>query len=72
MSLPLSIQNIFNDTYNGVPAVKLRSSSETKNLEATLRVHQQSYQTKISKTKKSGREFVVMLLEPTKEVSSGA
>jgi len=72
MQLPLSIQNQFSDTYNGVPAVRFRSTSEAKNMEATLREYHQSYQTKINKSKKTGREFIVMLLEPTQEVSSGA
>jgi len=40
-------------------------------MEATLREHRQSYQTKISKSKKTGREFIVMLLDPTQEVPSG-
>ena len=72
MSLPLSIRNIFKDTYEGVPAARLRSTAEAKNLEAALREHRQSFQTKIRKTKKSGREFIVMLLDPAKELDRGA
>jgi hypothetical protein len=37
---------------------------EAKNMEATLREHKHSFQTKINKSKKRGREFIVMLLEP--------
>jgi hypothetical protein len=64
MSLPLSIQNMFNETHNGIPAARFRSSMEAKNMEATLREHKHSFQTKINKSKKRGREFIVMLLEP--------
>lgn len=63
MSLPSSIQNLFTDSYEGIPAVRLRSSNETKNLELALRMHNKSFQTKINKSKKHGRVFVVMLLE---------
>lgn len=62
MSLPLSIQNQFTDTLAGVPAARLKSSAETKNLEAALRAHGRSYQTKINKSKRTGREFIVLLL----------
>jgi hypothetical protein len=58
MSLPLSIQNLFTDN-----VARFRSSAEAKNVEAALRANGKSYQTKISKSKKNGREFVVMLLE---------
>lgn len=72
MSLPLSVKSLFNETFEGVPAARLRSTTEAKNLEAALRLHKQSFQTKIRKTKKSGREFIVMLLDPAKEAPSGA
>ena len=62
MHLPLSIRNLFTDSYGGVPVARLRSSAETKKLETALRVYGASYQTKISKSKRTGREFVVMLL----------
>lgn len=63
MPLPLSIQNAFRDVYNGAPAARLRSASEAKNLETALRLHDRSFQTKIVKSKKTGREFVVVLLD---------
>jgi hypothetical protein len=62
MSLPSSIQNQFTDSYEGVPAARLKSSAEAKNLEAALRAHGTSYQTKINKSKRTGREFIVLLL----------
>jgi hypothetical protein len=62
MPLPSSIRTLFTDQYEGVPAARLKSSTEAKNLETALRVHGMSYQTKISKSKRTGREFVVMLL----------
>lgn len=55
---------MFSETYNGIPAARFRSSMEAKNMEATLREHKRSFQTKINKSKKRGREFIVMLLEP--------
>lgn len=72
MQLPSSIQSLFSDTYNGVPAVRFRSTSEAKNMEATLREYHQSYQTKINKSKRTGREFIVMLLEPLQGAPRGA
>jgi hypothetical protein len=63
MPLPLSIQTFFNSTYNGIPAARFKSAVETHNLEAALRREGQSFQTKIAKSKKTGREFIVMLLD---------
>lgn len=63
MSLPLIIRNLFNQTYDGLPAARFRSSAEAHNTEAALRLASQSYKTKINKSKKTGREFIVMLLE---------
>jgi hypothetical protein len=68
MPLPSSIQTLFSTTYNGVPAARLKSALEAHNLEAMLRDAGHSYQTKISKSKKTGREFVVMLLTSEAEV----
>jgi hypothetical protein len=62
MSLPSSILNLFSDTYDGLPAARLRSASEAHNLEAALRHASHSYKTKINKTRKYGREFIVMLV----------
>ena len=63
MWLPLSIQTLFDSEYDGFKAARLRSASETHNLEAGLREQKVSFQTKIIKHKKRGNEFVVMLVE---------
>jgi hypothetical protein len=65
MSLPLSITNLFSETYDGFTAARFKSSSEAHNVETALKEAQQSYRTKIHKTKKRGREFIVMLVEQT-------
>jgi hypothetical protein len=49
--------------YEGAPSVKLRSASETIMVENALKRAHLSYQTKISRTKKHGREFIVVLME---------
>jgi len=65
MSLPLSITSLFNETHEGFVAARFRSSSEANNIGAALKEVQQSYRTKIHKSKKRGREFIVMLVEQT-------
>lgn len=62
MSIPSSILNLFNGTYDGVPAAQLKSANEAHNVEIALREAGQSFQTKIKKSKKHGRLFIVMLL----------
>ncbi len=62
MSLPTSIQNLFSDTFEGMPAARLKSSVEVHNLQTALREHRVSHLTKILKRKKQ-REFVVILPE---------
>ena len=64
MSLPLSIANRLNQTYDGFKAAIFTSSSEYHNFTTGLREAGASFKTKISKHKKRGREFVVMLVEP--------
>lgn len=61
--LQSSIRSRFDALWEGVPAARLRSSTEAMALEAQLRAQQWSYQTRISRTKKHGTEFVVVLLE---------
>jgi hypothetical protein len=65
MSLPLSITNRLNTTYEGFQAAVFVTSSEYNNFTAALREAGASFRTKISKHKKRGREFVVMLVEPS-------
>jgi len=62
MQLPLNIEELFTQTYDGFKAVKLRSASEAIMLENALGRASVSFQTKITRSKKRGREFVVLLV----------
>jgi len=61
MSLPLSIEKLFNTTYNEMKAARLRTAMECNNLQVALKDANVSFTTKINKSKKHGREFIVML-----------
>ena len=63
MTLPLSIQSRFTETYEGNIAARFNNSLEAKNFEVALQQAGASYRTKIIKSKKSGRQFMVTLLE---------
>lgn len=63
MSLPLSILNRLNSSYDGFKAAVFTTSSEYHNFTIALREAGASFKTKITKHKKRGREFVVMLVE---------
>lgn len=63
MHLPTKIEDLFTQMYEGMRSIKLRSASETIMVENALKRARLSYQTKISRTKKHGRQFVVVLLE---------
>jgi hypothetical protein len=63
MPLPLIIQNRFVETYEGIPAARFNNSLEAKNFEEALQHVGASYRTKIIKSKKHGRQFVITLLE---------
>jgi hypothetical protein len=64
MQLPSNIEDLFTQTYDGFKAVKLRSASEAIMLENALGRASVSFQTKISRSKKHGREFIVMIVQP--------
>lgn len=64
MSLPLSIANRLNQTYDGFKAAVFVSSAEYHNFTSALKQAGASFKTKINKHKKRGREFIVMLVEP--------
>jgi len=64
MQLPSNIEELFTQTYDGFKAVKLRSASEAIMLENALGLARMSFQTKISRSKKHGREFIVMIVQP--------
>lgn len=62
MQLPSSIEKLFDSTYNEFRAARLPSALECNNLQATLREANISFDTKIVKHKKRGRQFIVMLV----------
>ena len=64
MQLPSNIEELFTQTYDGFKAVKLRSASEAIMLENALGLARMSFQTKITRSKKHGREFIVMIVQP--------
>ena len=64
MQLPSKIEELFTQTYAGFKAVKLRSASEAIMVENALGRASLSYQTKITRSKKHGREFIVMIVQP--------
>lgn len=63
MQLPSNIEELFTQSYEGFRAVKLRSASDAIAVENALKREHRSYQTRISRTKKHGREFVILLVE---------
>jgi hypothetical protein len=62
MQLPSKIEELFTQTYEGCKAVKLRSAAEAITVENALQRAEKSYQTKITRSKKHGREFVILLV----------
>lgn len=62
--VPSSILSEFTSGFAGMPAARFATSAEALRLEVALRQAGVSYQTKIRKSKKNGREFVVILLMP--------
>lgn len=62
MQLPSSIEKLFDTTYNDMKAARLKTAMECNNLQAALKEAGASFTTKILKTRKYGREFVVMLV----------
>jgi hypothetical protein len=63
MHIPSSIQSKLTGDYEGLRAARFDNSVEAKNFETMMADARLSYRTKITKHKKRGREFVVMLLE---------
>jgi hypothetical protein len=62
MHVPSNIQSRLTDAYEGIPAARFLSSADTKQFEETLEQAKLSYRTRIVKSKKHGRSFVVMVL----------
>lgn len=67
MQLPSNIEDLFTQTHDGFKAMKLRSASEAITVENALQRAEKSYQTRITRSKKRGREFVVLLLCTSEE-----
>jgi hypothetical protein len=63
MQLPSNIEELFTQNYEGYKAVKLRSAIDAVIVENALQRLDKSYQTKITRSKKHGREFVILLVE---------
>ena len=63
MQLPSSIEKLFDTTYNDMRAARVKSTMECNNLQLMLKDAGLSFTTKILKTRKHGREFIVMLVE---------
>jgi hypothetical protein len=72
MQLPLNIEELFTQTHDGFKATKLRSASEVIMLENALQRADKSYQTKITRSKKRGREFIVLLVGAGEETVHAA
>ena len=72
MQLPSNIEELFTQTHNGFKAMKLRSASEVIMLENALQRAEKSYQTKITRSKKRGREFIVLLVGASEETVHAA
>lgn len=64
MQLPSSIEDLFTQNFNGFKSVKLRTATEAVVVENALRRAALSFQTKITRSKKHGREFVILLVGP--------
>ncbi len=62
MSLPSNIQKIFNEVYEGFQTARVKTSLEANNIELMLKTEGVSFRTKITKHKKRGKEFIIMLV----------
>lgn len=63
MQLPSNIDELFTQTYEGFKALKLRSAGEAIAVENELQRQGKSYRTHITRSKKRGRTFVILLVE---------
>jgi len=63
MQLPSNIEDLFTQNFNGFRSVKVRTATEAVTVENALSRQSKSFQTKITRSKKHGREFVILLLE---------
>ena len=63
MQLPSKIEDLFTQNFNGFRSYKVRTATEAVAVENALGRASLSYQTKITRSKKHGREFVILLVE---------
>jgi len=63
MQLPSNIEDLFTQNFNGFRSVKVRTATEAVAVENALSRQSKSFQTKITRSKKHGREFVILLVE---------
>ena len=71
MRLPSNITDLFTQNFNGFRSFKVRAATEAVAVENELKRQEQSFQTKITRSKKHGREFVILLLEGLKTDCTG-
>lgn len=62
MQLPSKLEDMFTHNFNGFRSVKVRTATEAVAVENALSRASLSYQTKITRSKKHGREFVISLV----------
>jgi len=62
MQLPSNIEDLFTQNFNGFRSVKVRTATEAVVVENELNRQSKSFQTKITRSKKHGREFVILLV----------
>jgi hypothetical protein len=72
MQLPSKIESLFTQTYEGFPAVKLKSAGDAIAVETALGRTGLSYQTRITRSKKHGRAFVILLVNGADELAESA
>lgn len=63
MQLPSNIEDLFTQNFNGFRSCKVRTATEAVAVENELKRQERSFHTKITRSKKHGREFVILLLE---------
>ena len=71
MQLPSKIEDLFTQTFNGFRSVKVRTATEAVAVENALGRASLSFQTKITRSKKHGREFVILLVDKFKTACTG-
>ena len=72
MQLPSNIEDLFTQNFNGFRSVKVRTATEAVAIENALRKADLSFQTKITRSKKHGREFVILLVGAASEAAHAA